>query len=193
MGGCQYLLIQSLVSGICHCVFVIDVSYVCGHDSFVFSTEFSPSPEAFTVSEPTSMSLALSWTVPFSQVTPNSFSISYTVDKLTGTLPAMTSVSLSIAIGDADLDTTDNASFRYVLGGLTAYTKYTFNLSSVYGASTSSVVSTTGTTSEACKFSSYHARITSPRASISTQRPDSIVCSYTYNYREGALSCCFAF
>ncbi|CAI8003305.1 Phosphatidylinositol phosphatase PTPRQ [Geodia barretti] len=117
--------------------------------SLLVPGEFSPSPEEFTVSGPTSTSLTLSWTVPFSQVTPNSFSISYTVDKLTGTPPAIPSGSLSIAINDTDLDTADNANFSYVLGGLTAYTEYTFNLSSLYGASTSSVVSATGTTSEA--------------------------------------------
>ena len=124
------------------------------------------------------MSLTLSWTVPFSQVTPNNFSISYTVDKLTGTPPAIPSGSLSIPINDTDLDTTDNANFSYVLGGLTAYTEYTFNLSSLYGASTSSVVSATGTTSEASKFSSYVPRTNNQsRSSISTQRPDSIICS----------------
>ena len=66
----------------------------------------------------------------------------------------MTTDSLSIIIGDADLVTTDNyENFSYILGDLTAYTEYSFNLSSVYGNAISDVVSASGTTSEASKIS----------------------------------------
>ena len=64
----------------------------------------------------------------------------------------MTTDSLSIPIGDAGLDITDNENFSYVLGDLTAYTEYSFNLSSVYGANTSSAVSASGNTSEGSKL-----------------------------------------
>ena len=65
----------------------------------------------------------------------------------------MTTDSLSIPIGDIDLVITDGENCSYILGDLTAYTEYSFNLSSDYGNDISDVVSASGTTSEASKLS----------------------------------------
>ena len=118
-----------------------------------FSTDFSPSPQSFTVSSPTSLSLLLSWTLIFPVITPNSFSIQYTINKLSGALPATTDITLTIALDDTDLTIEDDGgTYSYLLQGLTYYTEYTFTLSTVYGNSTSDTVTTSTTTTEGSKY-----------------------------------------
>ena len=103
------------------------------------------------VSSPTPSSLTLSWSIVFPDVNPINFSLSYTINKLSGVPPAATTGSLLIPYTDA-VDAINDKSFSYVLGDLTPYTEYTFSLSSVYVNGTSTSLSASGNTSEDSKL-----------------------------------------
>ena len=115
----------------------------------IFASDFSPSPEQFFISTPSPTSLNLSWTVPFHQVVPNSFTVSYTINRLSGTEPSPNSDTFTIASdNDTSLRKTDGM-YSYLLDeGLTAHTHYSFSLSSTYGTAMSKQVNATATTSE---------------------------------------------
>ena len=113
--------------------------------------DYSPSPESFVISAVTSFSLTLSWTIPFHEVAPDSFSLSYTINKYTGAAPTTANDSLSIPYNDTGLSVTGVMNFSYVLGGLTAYTEYSFSLASVYGSAVSSEVDASANTTEGSK------------------------------------------
>ena len=93
----------------------------------------------------------LSWTIPFSQVMPDSFSLNYNINKLSGSPASQTTDSLTLINGvDANL-MANGGSFSYLLEGLTAYTEYSFSLSSNYSSSISDPVAVTATTDQDSK------------------------------------------
>ena len=114
-----------------------------------FPSDFSPSPEQFVISTPSPTSLNLSWTVPFHQVVPDSFTVSYTTIRLSGIQPSPNSDTFTIAYdNDTSLRETDGM-YSYLLDeGLTAHTDFSFSLSSTYGTAMSKQVNATATTSE---------------------------------------------
>ena len=119
--------------------------------ALLYHTEFSPSPESFSISNETPTSLNLSWSIPFPQVVPDSFSLDYDINKLSGAPATTTTDSLTIDISNTSV--TDNGgSFSYLLEELTAHTEYSFSLSSNYGSSTSAPITASAVTDQDSKM-----------------------------------------
>ena len=115
--------------------------------ALLYLTEFSPSPESFSISNESPTSLNLSWSIPFPQVVPDNFTLDYDINKLSGALATTTTVSLTINTSLME----NGEKFSYLLEELTAHTEYSFNLSSNYGSSTSAPITASANTSQDSK------------------------------------------
>ena len=118
--------------------------------ALLYHTEFSPSPESFSISNESPTSLNLSWSVLFPHVEPDNFSINYDINKLSGAPATTTPVSLTTDISDTSL-MENGENFSYLLEGLTAHTQYSFSLSSNYNSSTSAPITASAVTDQDSK------------------------------------------